>query len=81
MNSSTPAAPRVSMSEFVKTHCKICAAGWVRTGQEGAEVIVCLLDREPVKAGLTGCNRFELPEEEPLKAIRWHPEPPQNEQT
>lgn len=74
---SQPEKLRGSNSTFAKTHCAICAAGWVRIGQEGAEVIVCLLDREPVKAGLMGCNKFELPEAEPLNALRRHPEPPQ----
>lgn len=48
---------------FAASHCRNCKAGWVRTGIEG-ELIVCLLDGEPVLAEMTGCNKFTLPSEE-----------------
>jgi hypothetical protein len=37
-----------------------CEAGWTRSGQNGARIIVCLLDREPVLNTMTDCDRFEL---------------------
>ena len=43
---------------YAATHCMNCEAGWVRAGKEGA-VVMCLLDREPVLADMTSCNRFE----------------------
>lgn len=44
---------------YAASHCMNCKAGWVRTGPENALLIVCLLDREPVLADMTNCNRFE----------------------
>ncbi len=49
---------------YAATHCRNCAAGWTRTGTEGGVLTVCLLDREPVLADMTSCDRFE-PKEEP----------------
>ncbi len=43
---------------FAASHCRRCEAGWTRKGAEG-ELTVCLLDREPVLADMTGCDRFE----------------------
>ncbi len=49
-----------SMSNYVKTHCETCAAGWVRTGEKPEEKIYfCLLDREAVWPQMSHCNRFE----------------------
>jgi hypothetical protein len=42
-----------------------CAAGWTRCGQE-ADVVVCLLDREPVFTNMTSCNRFESKQKQAL---------------
>ena len=39
-----------------------CEYGWTRTGAEGGKLTVCLLDREPVLADMTGCDKFELRE-------------------
>jgi hypothetical protein len=44
---------------FAASHCRRCDAGWTRTGAEGGELTTCLLDREPVLADMTGCDRFE----------------------
>jgi len=44
---------------FAASHCCKCEAGWTRTGAEGGELTMCLLDREPVLADMTGCDRFE----------------------
>ncbi len=35
---------------------------WTRTEAEGGELTVCLLDREPVLADMTGCDKYELRE-------------------
>jgi NMD protein affecting ribosome stability and mRNA decay len=43
---------------FAASHCRNCGYGWTRTGAEG-ELTVCLLDREPVLAEMTGCDHFE----------------------
>ena len=44
---------------FAASHCRKCAAGWTRTGADGGELTVCLLDREPVLADMTGCDHYE----------------------
>ncbi len=44
---------------YAASHCMQCKAGWTRTGAEGAVITVCLLDREPVLADMTNCDRFE----------------------
>jgi hypothetical protein len=49
-------------SEFVKTHCATCAAGWTRATEAGEMLVVCLLDRQPVWAAMSHCSRYE-PEE------------------
>ncbi len=46
-------------SAFAASHCRTCEYGWTRTGAEGGELTVCLLDREPVLADMTGCDKFE----------------------
>ena len=51
-------------SAFATSHCANCAAGWTRTGKDGGQLIVCLLDREPVLPDMTGCNRYEPKEEQ-----------------
>ena len=49
-------------SDFAASHCQTCEYGWTRTGAEGGELTVCLLDREPVLADMTGCDKFEVKE-------------------
>ena len=44
---------------YAASHCMNCKAGWTRTGAAGAVITVCLLDREPVLADMTDCDRFE----------------------
>ena len=46
-------------NSFAATHCLGCKAGWTRTGPEGGSLTVCLLDREPVLADMTSCDRYE----------------------
>ena len=48
---------------YAATHCRRCEYGWSRTGKEGGMVTVCLLDREPVLADMTDCDRFEAKEQ------------------
>ena len=43
---------------YAATHCTQCTMGWTRTGSEGA-LTVCLLDRQPVLAGMTSCDHYE----------------------
>jgi hypothetical protein len=47
------------LTGYAATHCRNCAAGWTRTGEKGGMRTVCLLDREPVLAGMTNCDRYE----------------------
>ena len=49
---------------FGASHCRRCKAGWTRTGEGDKALTVCLLDREPILADMTSCDRFE--EKEPL---------------
>ncbi len=60
MSSVTPLG-RLSetISDYVKTHCATCAAGWTRTGKDGEKVYFCLLDREPVWPQMMDCDRYE----------------------
>ncbi|MGB7918408.1 MAG: hypothetical protein WCF79_24475, partial [Rhodomicrobium sp.] len=51
-------------TDFATSHCMKCAAGWTRGGQ-GANVVVCLLDREPVFTNMTSRNRFEPKQKHP----------------
>jgi hypothetical protein len=44
---------------FAASHCRQCKMGWTRTGKEGGQITVCLLDREPVLADMTGCDQHE----------------------
>jgi hypothetical protein len=46
-------------SGYADTHCRQCDLGWTRTGKEGGVLTYCLLDREPVLADMTDCDRFE----------------------
>lgn len=55
---TVPATP--AATDYATTHCRVCAAGWTRTGIKGGVVTVCLLDRERVMADMTSCDRFEL---------------------
>jgi hypothetical protein len=50
-------------TDYAASHCKKCVAGWTRTGKEGGELTICLLDREPVLADMTNCDRYEAKEE------------------
>jgi len=57
-----PQEPKIfwrTPSGYAASHCMQCKAGWTRTGTEGAVITVCLLDREPVLADMTNCDRFE----------------------
>ena len=49
---------------FAADHCLNCEMGWTRTGAEGAVLMVCLLDREPVLAEMTDCDHYEPREEQ-----------------
>jgi hypothetical protein len=58
----TPHEPKIIWSTpkgYAASHCMTCKAGWTRTGPAGGVLTVCLLDREPVLADMTDCNRFE----------------------
>jgi len=59
MNDSTREGLSATTSNYAKTHCKICAAGWTRTGINGEEIIICLLDREQVWQAMEKCSRYE----------------------
>lgn len=45
---------------YAASHCRQCAAGWTRTGKNGGQITMCLLDREPVLVDMTDCDRFEV---------------------
>jgi len=49
---------------YAADHCTICKAGWTRVGTSGGSLTICLLDREPVLAGMTNCDRYEPRDEE-----------------
>jgi hypothetical protein len=49
-------------SDYVKTHCGTCAAGWMRSGEEMGTIYACLLDREPVPPKMELCDRYEVRE-------------------
>jgi hypothetical protein len=62
----TPHEPKIIWSTpkgYAASHCMNCKAGWVRTGPNGAVLTVCLLDREPVLADMTDCNKFKAASE------------------
>lgn len=63
MHKVHPLAWQAPNTEFARTHCMNCAAGWTRSGDDGARLIVCLLDREPVLTNMTSCDRYEPKEE------------------
>jgi hypothetical protein len=44
---------------FAASHCVQCKAGWTRSGKDGARLVVCLLDREPVLLDMVDCDRYE----------------------
>jgi hypothetical protein len=56
------------LPNFAATHCRVCAMGWTRIGEKGGILTVCLLDREPVLAGMTDCDQFEPKEREAKQA-------------
>jgi hypothetical protein len=62
----TPHEPKIIWSTpkgYAASHCLNCKAGWTRTGPGGGVLTVCLLDREPVLADMTDCNKFKAIEE------------------
>jgi len=65
MRKQHPLAWQGPPTDFAVSHCMNCAAGWTRSGQ-GANVVVCLLDREPVFTNMTSCTRFEPKQKHPL---------------
>lgn len=56
---TAPAKSSNAISDFVKTHCMTCAAGWTRRVADRPGLVVCLLDREAVPLELTECDRYE----------------------
>jgi len=44
---------------FALTHCMNCALSWTRGGKDGGDLVICLLDREPVLDDMVRCSRFE----------------------
>jgi hypothetical protein len=58
-----PLAWQAEPTDFATTHCMKCEYGWTRRGADGAKIVVCLLDREPVLPSMTDCDRFEPKEE------------------
>jgi hypothetical protein len=52
-----------ALSDFVKTHCMTCAAGWTRRIADRTVAVVCLLDRELVPAEMSACDRYETRDE------------------
>jgi hypothetical protein len=69
-------------SDFVKTHCQICAAGQTITRADPAgSATYCLLLREWMTARdgkplIVDCDRFEQREDLPLLSASAAPEPP-----
>ncbi len=63
MHKVHPLAWQAEPTDYANTHCMKCAAGWTRRGTDGITVILCLLDREPVFATMTDCDRFLSKEE------------------
>ena len=59
MHKAHPLAWQSKPTDFALTHCMRCQAGWTRLGENGAKIIVCLLDREPVLTTMTDCDRYE----------------------
>lgn len=60
----TPAKSHANTSDFVKTHCRTCAAGQTITRDNGRQATYCLLLREwmtgPEGQGtITACDRYE----------------------
>jgi hypothetical protein len=49
-----------AIPDYTKTHCMQCKYGWSRGTSEGAEVLFCLLDRQPVFKNITRCNQYKL---------------------
>ncbi len=54
----TPHEPQ-PQSNFCVKHCMKCQAGWTRSTSLGVTVVICLLNREPVLANITACNKFK----------------------
>ncbi len=55
-----PGPSPVPLSDYVRTHCTICAAGWTRRDAQGRMVVICLLDRMPAWDPMIDCDRYEL---------------------
>ena len=57
---------------FAQSHCMNCALSWTRGGKDGGDLVICLLDREPVLDDMVRCDRYEA---KPVK-IGAEPAPP-----
>ena len=64
MHKVHPLAWQSDPTDFACTHCMQCTAGWTRRGENGAQIVVCLLDQQPVLTNMTDCDRYEPREEE-----------------
>ncbi len=60
MHKIHPLAWQADPTDFAITNCMQCQAGWTRCGENGAKIIVCLLDREPVLTTMPACDRYEM---------------------
>ncbi len=60
MHKIHPLAWQADPTNFATARCMQCQAGWTRQGDNGAMVVVCLLDREPVITTMTACDRYEM---------------------
>ena len=62
MTKKPPPSSHKSTSNYVKTHCESCAAGWTRTVEDQGQTrkyVVCLLDRQVPFQGLMDCDRYQ----------------------
>ena len=67
MTNSEQGSLSETTSDFVKTHCRICAAGLTITRHGGMKATFCLLLRDWVtdkhgRETITDCDRFEIKE-------------------
>ena len=64
-HAQNPSPRLASRSHRISRRPVVCnvAAGWTRQGENGAKVILCPLDREPVLTTMTACDRYESKEE------------------
>jgi hypothetical protein len=59
---------RVNISNFVRTHCRTCAAGQTITREEGGKATYCLLLRDWMTdqeghGTISDCDRYEAREQ------------------